>query len=357
MMQVRFIYYFDDFVSCIFSYQRMIFFTSFTQATFEPVYQKTQVDLTEDAFTGNCVSPSKHPVKVKEEGGSETTSPSSSSSTASFSSSSFSPSSTGSPKSSILPGRGFVKASNLPGSKKAITSIKSSSPKYTLQKANRILNFDKNRSAVYLVPYRMKKNENSTDYMVAWKLRKINADGGYKSLWLEKIFADSVKNCDTNVHYSWASKYYFLKDTMAWYQNDSPMMNDRNYPIRLFIQSFSTTGNLTKDTLVQIGNDIIEDLSALDGVKEQIKLDHQGLKEDREFCWQEVIGTKQAFALMRQEIGESEIVDTSYYGRFKQVIHVYFRENSLHPEIARKVGAPNNQIDPQYLHVEPSNHN
>ena len=304
-------------------------------------------------------------MKVKVESDSYGTSPSLSSSAKSSSfSSSFSPTSVAShPKSDILSGSGYVSASSLirnqsTGVPKATSNgtaagLQPPQTKYKLQKSRKPLSFpssQKNKS-VSLVAYHM-KTVNPADVAIAWKLRKLNTDGCYMSLWLEKIFTDSVRSSDTNDPVSWASQYLFLKDTMTWFENDSPVMNDKNFPVRLFIQSFSKPDIFNGEQLLEMGKDIVKELNSIKGVRENVMLDLQSINSARKFCWQEVIGSRQAFAMMRQEIGESEIVDSSYYQKFKDIIHIYFRENSLHPDIARKVGAPNNQIDPQYLHVE-----
>lgn len=198
---------------------------------------------------------------------------------------------------------------------------------------------------IQLIVYPVQAVEKNFTYV--WKLRLLNDKAVYKSTWTEKRFVDAVTDADTH---QWASSLGFDSFTLPWYDNNQPVLNDKGYSVRLFIQRLEGEP-FAKDALYKMAKDIASSINSMDSVKQKVSVSEEAFlaSSTKKFVWQEIIGSTQAFAMMKEDIGHSTIVDSTYYLQNREVIHCYFRERTFTPELQKAVNAPTEQLHSSFL--------
>lgn len=198
---------------------------------------------------------------------------------------------------------------------------------------------------IQLIVYPVQAVKNTFTYV--WKLRLLNDKAAYRSTWTEKRFVDAVT--DTSTH-KWAANLGFDAFTLPWYDNNQPVLNDKGYAVRLFIQRLEGEP-FAKDILYEIAKDIASSINGMDSVKQKVCVSEESFlaSSTKKFVWQEIIGSSEAFAMMKEDIGEGTIVDDSYYIQNREIIHCYFREGTFSPQLQKAVNAPTEQLHSSFL--------
>lgn len=201
---------------------------------------------------------------------------------------------------------------------------------------------------IHLIVYPVKAIKGNFTYV--WKLKSLNDKAEYKSNWTEKRFVDAVTSSDTQC---WARHLCFDDVTLPWFDNNQLVQNDKGYAVRLFIQRLEGEP-FAKDILFDIAKDIASCINGMDSVKQKVVVSEESFmaSSTRKFVWQEIVGSSQAFIMMKQDIGEPISVDENYYSQNKETIHCYFREKTFNPQLRRVLNAPIDQLHPSFLQTD-----
>ena len=61
--------------------------------------------------------------------------------------------------------------------------------------------------------------------------------------------------------------------------------------------------------------------------------------------WSDIIGSQKAYELLLQQAGEA--AQEGFYDRHMNLIHSFFRTRTFHPDLARMLGAPIDEVIPE----------
>lgn len=98
----------------------------------------------------------------------------------------------------------------------------------------------------------------------------------------------------------WARKLEFQTNVVLWYHNNIPMLNMKNYGIRLFVIE---TGELpTKDIALQVGKHICEHINSYPTNNTKTTIDENSFFWIEEpAVWADIIGYVPAFEALKKK--------------------------------------------------------
>ena len=132
--------------------------------------------------------------------------------------------------------------------------------------------------------------------------------------WSKKIMFDNLRD-----RKNWVRSCNFTHYTYKWYKDNKPMLNPRNYGIRLFTIYVEEMPN--DSAIVKLGHFICERVNEDPANDTTLTVNKNNYVWVQEGMWSNVLGFDKALSELRREGGNFHI---DYYAQKKNLIHSYF---------------------------------
>jgi hypothetical protein len=162
--------------------------------------------------------------------------------------------------------------------------------------------------------------------------------------WSEKVLFDAMREKD-----GWAREANLDERALLWYKDNIPMLNNREYGIRLFLVQVEDT-HIPDSSLLKLGNYIADRVNEEKKNDTVLEVDPKSFFWMRDAVWSELIGEEAA--LKRLSTKSSTTFGEDYFDKHRDLILKYFREGKLTPNAARILCAPYTEVDPSYFPEE-----
>ena len=165
--------------------------------------------------------------------------------------------------------------------------------------------------------------------------------------WAEKAFFDAVRN-----GHDWVKMIEVDSEMLHWFDNDQPVLNPKNYNIRLFVISCAETPE--EESVMQLGQFICDSINDMPNNSTTISINKDNffwIPNEQGPVWADVIGSDAALKTLVEKKGMPK---AGFYDFNKDVIHTYFRPHTFTMDLARVLHAPIEQVHPQ-LRMEMKN--
>jgi len=154
-----------------------------------------------------------------------------------------------------------------------------------------------------------------------------------QACYLEKIFADAIYNEEP-----WTKQLNFEKRFVKWAHNGVDQLNNKNYPIRMFLVPLLSIPKT--DTLVRLGKYICANINADPNSTSELKLNESkyvwldGVK-----TWQHLTSVNDCLQRLRTTVGPPDGPEW-FKSNVNHVLYC-FAKGTINEDLARRLYAPN----------------
>jgi hypothetical protein len=155
----------------------------------------------------------------------------------------------------------------------------------------------------------------------------------------EKYLFDAMRQKEAN----WTENINMNKSCLQWYDDNTAIVNNRGYNIRLFVIHLGAPEIPEHDKVINLAEYVCHQINTAQGNSTITRVDHENFYwvPRGECCWYDVLGWDQALRKLLRKTGPPT---PGYFEKNMELIRSYFHEGTLPQQLATFLYAPANEL-------------